>query len=463
MTLCEEDCKLTGYNYTTKKAKCSCLVKIDFPLINEIKFDKEKLFNNFVNIKNNMNIKIMKYYKNAFNIKSLLKNYSFYIFILIYVIFFIFFFLFYCKYFFSLKNEIDKISEIKEIVLKNDINTDKIEVTSIKNVDTINIKKSKKKKKGKNIDTKIDTNNKKINTMIKPKRNKHSKVVFPVNPPLKKKHNINKKGLNKKVTDISSIHNINTNKNNNSSIFNENTSIEPADKKLLEFNDNELNSLLYEKALIYDKRTFIQYYISLLKNKHLFIFSFYSNNNDHNSQIIKIFLFIFFFAVHFTVNALFFNDKTMHKIFIDEGEYNFIYQIPQIIYSTIISAIINLIMKYLALSEKIILEIKNAKSNEELELKTKENLKILEIKFVLFFVLTFILLFLFMFYMICFCGIYENTQIHLIKDSVIGFGVSMIYPFGIYLIPGIFRIPALRAQKKDKEYMYKFSKITQSI
>ena len=59
--------------------------------------------------------------------------------------------------------------------------------------------------------------------------------------------------------------------------------------------------------------------------------------------------------------------------------------------------------------------------------------------------------------------IYENTQIHLIKDSVIGFGLSLIYPFGIYLIPGIFRIPALRAQKKDKEYMYKFSKITQSI
>ena len=68
-----------------------------------------------------------------------------------------------------------------------------------------------------------------------------------------------------------------------------------------------------------------------------------------------------------------------------------------------------------------------------------------------------------MFYMICFCGIYENTQTHLIKDSVIGFGLSLIYPFGIYLIPGIFRIPALRAQKKDKEYMYKFSKITQSI
>ena len=27
MTLCEEDCKLIGYNFTTKKAKWSCIVK----------------------------------------------------------------------------------------------------------------------------------------------------------------------------------------------------------------------------------------------------------------------------------------------------------------------------------------------------------------------------------------------------------------------------------------------------
>ena len=33
-------------------------------------------------------------------------------------------------------------------------------------------------------------------------------------------------------------------------------------------NDYELNSLSYEEAIKYDKRTFIQYYISLLRTKH---------------------------------------------------------------------------------------------------------------------------------------------------------------------------------------------------
>ena len=97
-------------------------------------------------------------------------------------------------------------------------------------------------------------------------------------------------------------------------------------KKILEYNDNELNSLEYKDAIISDKRTFFQFYLSLLKEGNLFVFAFYCNNNDYNSQIIKIFLFFFFFSVHFTINALFFNDDTMHKIYIDEGSFNFVYQ-----------------------------------------------------------------------------------------------------------------------------------------
>ena len=56
---------------------------------------------------------------------------------------------------------------------------------------------------------------------------------------------------------------------------------------------------------------------------HLFVLTFYCNNNDYNSQIIKIFLFFFFFSIDFVINALFFNDDTMHKIYEDEGKFNF--------------------------------------------------------------------------------------------------------------------------------------------
>ena len=43
MTLCEENCQLIDYNYTNKKVKCSCDVKMNLHNIDEIKFDKELL------------------------------------------------------------------------------------------------------------------------------------------------------------------------------------------------------------------------------------------------------------------------------------------------------------------------------------------------------------------------------------------------------------------------------------
>ena len=59
----------------------------------------------------------------------------------------------------------------------------------------------------------------------------------------------------------------------------------------------------------------------------------------------------------------------------------------------------------------------------------------------------------------CFCAVYVNTQMILIKDTLISFCLSMVYPFGINLFPGMFRIPALRAKKRDKECIYKTSSI----
>ena len=153
----------------------------------------------------------------------------------------------------------------------------------------------------------------------------------------------------------------------------------------------------------------------------------------------------------------------MHKIYEDEGSFNFIYQLPQILYSTMICSVINALVKSLSLSEKNILEIKQEKNNKYLDKNVEAIKKTLNIKFKCFFIISFVLLLFFWYYISCFCAIYENTQLHLIKDSIISFGLSLLYPFGIYLLPGIFRIPSLRDPKKDRQCMYKFSKIIQLI
>ena len=232
------------------------------------------------------------------------------------------------------------------------------------------------------------------------------------------------------------------------------------DINLSEYNDYELNNLIYKKALEFDKRSYFQYYISLLKRKQLIIFTFYTSD-DYNSKIIKMSLFLFSFSLYYTINALFFDDSTMHKIYEDEGSYNFIYQIPHILYSTIISSVITILIKYLSLSEKNILEIKNEKEN--LIQKTCKIKKCINIKIILFYILNFLFLLFFWYYLGCFCAVYKNTQSHLIEDTIISFIISLLYPFGLNLLPGIFRIPSLNAKNKDKILMYNFSRILQII
>jgi len=94
------------------------------------------------------------------------------------------------------------------------------------------------------------------------------------------------------------------------------------DNYTLEIIESELNSLSYKEALKKDKRTYCQYYFSLLKKKQIILFSFYPNK-DYNSQIIKSFLFFFYYSSDLTINALFFTDDTMHKIYQDKGKFNF--------------------------------------------------------------------------------------------------------------------------------------------
>ena len=120
-----------------------------------------------------------------------------------------------------------------------------------------------------------------------------------------------------------------------------------------------MNNLEYKDALIKDKRNFSQYYISLLKTKHSLIYIFYKE--DYNSKIAKVSIQIFNLGTLIAINALFFNDSTMHKIYTDEGSFNFLYQLPQIIYSTIISSVLNMLIQLLGLTEDNILKFKNDK------------------------------------------------------------------------------------------------------
>ena len=79
------------------------------------------------------------------------------------------------------------------------------------------------------------------------------------------------------------------------------------------YTDAELDVMDYEQAIIYDHRTFLQYYWSVLKQNQLIIFTFFLVD-DFNLIYAKIALFIISFGLFITINGFFFSDDTMHKV-----------------------------------------------------------------------------------------------------------------------------------------------------
>ena len=226
----------------------------------------------------------------------------------------------------------------------------------------------------------------------------------------------------------------------------------------IKYIDEELNRMDYKDALIYDNRTYWQYYLSLLKKKHMVLLTF-ASINDYNVFLLKFSLFVLSIALFFALNTLFFRDSTMRQIFADRGKYNFLYQIPQVLYSTLVSSLMTFILKKLSLSQNELISIKREPNKKKANKLADSSKRWMKIKFYLFFFIGLFLLIFCWYYLTAFACVYPNTQMHLIKDTLISFGISMSYPFLINLIPGLFRIPALRSEKKDKEKLYKASKI----
>ena len=474
-TICQDGCDFSDYNYNIQKAKCSCEIKESSFSSALMNVNKTKLFENFIDFDNIANTKILKCVHVLFSKLGFKKNIGAYTIIPIIIIHIISFFLFYYEkinvikdiikdIIFGIKNwklvKAKKEEEQRKAKLEKErIKKDKDKKDKKEKEDEINFRANNKgNKKG----NKKNSKNKSIKII---KDNKEDEKDYKIVPPVyeyyskyiqNKNNNPPKKNNNKK-----------NNNNNASEIVNINNQIKKEEtikkaQEIMAETAQELNDLPYKLALKYDKRNYCQYYMSLIRTKHNLIFSFYYTA-DYNSRIIKVDLFFISFVIYYTVNALFFNDETMHQIYEDEGEYHFIYQLPQIIYSSMISSVLNIFLKLLALSEKDILKLKKNKNDKNLEERNKELNSKLRIKFILYFIISTIFVLLFWYYISMFCAIYKNTQTHLIKDTLVSFALSLLYPFIIYLFPGLLRIPALSNKKNQRNYLYQVSKLLQMI
>ena len=482
IVLCQQNCELILYNEMSRKAKCSCDVQrneINIDLIkntNNIKFNKKEIKESFFEPLSCSNFRVMKCYEIAFDFKHFFRNIGRAIMTFILILLIMLIILYSLngrriirRYFkFILKNKY----EIKHR-LNSDAKRNKHKHSSKHKHRNKNKSKSQhhhhhhhhkreksKEKKESNEHSKDKHRNKNLNEQKLTKlEGSSNKLDFP-NPP-KNQSPVNSQDitLNKDASNIVSPKNAESKDN----ILEPKTSFVYLDEKFsytllknrtIILNDEDLNTLEYKKAINLDKRNYCQYYWSLLKSKQLILFTFIKSD-DYNLKIIKMCLLLLSFSLYFTINGFFFIDDTMHKIYINNGIYKILFQIPIMVYSTLVSAIINFLLKKLSLTGEQILELKQEKDFSKAKKKSKELIKCIYIKLSIFFSMSFIFMLFFWYFISCFCGVYINTQSILITNTLISFGLSMIYPFVLSLFPGFFRFPALRAEKKDKEILYK--------
>ena len=457
MARCEEGCEFSEYDFIDKTAICSCYTKIYFPLISEIKVDKKKLYSNFKNIKNIANFKMLKCTKLLLDKSNIFKNAANYLTVILLIISFIAISLLVCYNIVKIKNFINQLLKENKDDKKNGNNI-------IKKVKKFGIgkKKSFKNNLNNNLNQNINLNlnegeTKKIshknrynNNNKTNKRKNKSRIRFLNNQIEIKGLEPYKKSVNNKSRDKTNSH---FNRKGTSNLNNINKG-----KKVVNYNDKEMNSLDYEEALKVDKRNYWQYYFSLLRTKHILIFSF-CYTKDYNAQILKIYMFFYIFTINFVMVAMFYSDETMNKIYLDNGKYDFTYQLPKMFYTFIITSFLKTVLNHLGLyEENIILIKKSIKSKKEY----KKKLFYLKLKLIFFFIINYITIAAFWFYLGCFCSVYKNIQIHLLLSASSSFAISLINPFVVYLFPGFFRIRALN-KKSKKPYLYKLSKLLQII
>ena len=464
-SLCENICEYVGYDLETKKALCECGIRYEEFLLAEVDNQKNLLANNFTNDNGTSNIGAMKCYDLVFSKDGLLSNIGSYILIIILILHIFSIIIFYkCGYQIldtSIQDIINDKKKIKKIEKQSKMKNNKKNIYLISQQGKKHKKKIFKGKKGE----KLKKKKKKINSnpSKKEKRKNENISISHENTNL----SCNQKSYTKlkiKVKDSKVMTNYEKEQSGSIHVFqkkiNKNDDFKTKIKilNILDFNDFELNTMDYKNALEIDKRTYSQYYISLLKTKHPIIFSF-CPRKDFNVFIIKICLFFLSFALYYAFNALFFDFTVIHNIYENEGNYDISFLFEPIIYSFLLSYIIFIFIKFFTLSERDLLKIKNEKTINQANEKVASVERCLIIKNICYFILSILFLILFWYYLSSFGALYKNSQVHLIKNTFISFAIGLIFPFFINLIPGIFRIISLKSN--NRACLYKTSKMLQ--
>ena len=221
----------------------------------------------------------------------------------------------------------------------------------------------------------------------------------------------------------------------------------------------ELNNLDYDEACELDKRSCCKTYWSVLMREHIVLVTFFAGY-DYNLFYIKMERFFVLICTQFTMNGLFFIHESMHRKYVQGEDLTFVEKIPQLLFTLIVSHIIEVILCYLSMTDTPIYEIKAIPIKQRAGEKIIDIIDCMKTKLTIFFIFTFLLFLFYWYFISAFCAVYQNTQIIFLRDSGLSILTSFLDPFIIYGITTLLRIISLSVCLKKKfGCIYKLSDI----
>ena len=452
---CPENCHTSSYDLDSKYLKCECEVNDNDITLNLKHITGENIGNSFYSTLKNSNWKVMICYNLVFNLKVFAHNYGSIIALIFFIIYlgFIVFLLF--KGIQPLQVIISKImfqenKPDKDVDKKNNNTASENSLSKgkkkRKKVTYKNPPKKDNSRKGnKKVNFAKDSDNTKIVSFNEAKSFKSEKLMTN---PGKTKNDKFKNKFQKEFT-YTEVAQLKKKK--------EKQKEEKVDEEIiLNLDDFQLNNLEYNDAVKYDKRPFLNIYWSVLMREHVLLFTFFAWN-DYNLFYIKIERFLLLICTQMAMNGLFFTDESMHKANNTEG-YNFVQQLPKIIFSLIATHVIEVILCFFSMTDTTIYKIKELakiKQNEEAIFK---EIKCMKRKIIGFYVFTFLLFLFYWYFISAFCAVYQNTQKTFLLDSLFSILIGYIDPFFIYCFTTLLRYLSLaKCANNNLDFLYKTS------
>ena len=228
-------------------------------------------------------------------------------------------------------------------------------------------------------------------------------------------------------------------------------------------NNNKINEKIYELsldsisfsyAIFKDKRTTIEMFIELIKEKIPLLKSYYKKY-IFDLHSINVSLCIIHTSLIFNLNIIFYNNNIISNKFYNQS--SFIYDFIRIIISSILTYIIFSFYKYffsyIQLIEQLLFELKTKRIFIKVILR---HLKKIKFKLGYMMLLNTLIIIFFFFYSSIFCALYEKNQINWFIGGIISLIINYISCFLFCLITILIRKKSLTIKNEE---LYNISEI----